>query len=294
MSVSLFIQNTYYVIALEPQVLKAYSAYEAVRAEINRRASPSSGAIDWQQVKTQCEWLAKGPGIDLLIAGYWTVANMKVQGLSGLGNGLELLNAVVSMLPDGDSKIAKGRKDILEWVNARVVEELKVLKPNVEKLRDLYRCERYCDQLHQMMQLKQPTLAVNFENIGFVLFEHVDRLEAKWYTANHSYRLKETQEHSLPLSSDSWRKRGLFSVLAVLIVVSVSLAYQWKHQWQYFHFERVLDIGAMTEQIAMFPFIKKDMTTLLVKDIDLHLNQEFGAQKRQIESILTAFERYLL
>ncbi|WP_234498017.1 type VI secretion system ImpA family N-terminal domain-containing protein [Vibrio maritimus] len=288
MSVSLFIQNTYYVIALDPQALKTYSAYEAVRAEINRRASPLSGGIDWQQVKTQCEWLAKGPGIDLLMAGYWAVAVMKVQGLSGLANGLELLNAVVSMLPDGDSKIAKGRKDILEWVNARVVEELKVLKPNVENLRDLYRCERYCDQLHQMMQLKQPTLAVNFESIGFALFEHIDRLEAKWYTVDHSHCLKETL---LPPSSHSWRKQGLFLVLAVLIAVSVGLAYQWKHQWQYFHFERVLNIESLAKQTAMPPFIKEDMTTLLVKDVDVHLSQDFGVQKKQIESILMAFER---
>ncbi|HBC3509029.1 TPA: type VI secretion system ImpA family N-terminal domain-containing protein [Vibrio parahaemolyticus] len=291
MSVSLFIQNTYYVIALEPQALKTYAAYEAVRAEINRRTSPLSGGVDWHQVKTQCEWLAKGPGIDLLMAGYWAVANMKVQGLSGLANGLELLNAVVSMLPDGDCKIAKGRKDILEWVNARVVEELKVLKPNVDRLRDLYRCERYCDQLHQMMQLKQPTLAVNFESIGFALFEHVDRLEAKWYTTPPSCRVEETQEPSLPLPSRSWRKQGLFWGLAVFISVCVGLVYQWNHQWQYFHFERVLDIESLAEQTAIPPFIKEDMATLLVKDIDVHLNQEFGVQKRQIESILTAFER---
>ncbi|WP_348224396.1 type VI secretion system ImpA family N-terminal domain-containing protein [Vibrio parahaemolyticus] len=291
MSVSLFIQNTYYVIALEPQVLKTYSAYEAVRAEINRRTSPLSGGVDWQQVKTQCEWLAKGPGIDLLMAGYWAVANMKVQGLSGLANGLELLNAVVSMLPDGDSKIAKGRKDILEWVNARVVEELKVLKPSSERLRELYRCERYCEQLHQMMQIKQPTVMVNFESIGFALFEHVDRLEAKWYTANHSHCVEKTQEPSLSLSSHSWRKQGLFWGLAVLIAISIGLAYLWKHQWRYFHFERVLDIGSLAEQTAITPFIKEDAVTLLVQDIESHLKQEFGAQKGQIESNLIAFER---
>ncbi|WP_219079218.1 type VI secretion system ImpA family N-terminal domain-containing protein [Vibrio parahaemolyticus] len=93
--------NTYYIITLDSPALRAYPAYEAVREEINRRLSPLSGGVDWAQIKTHCEWLAKGPGIDLLMAGYWTIASLKTQGLPGLANGVELINAIVSMLPEG-------------------------------------------------------------------------------------------------------------------------------------------------------------------------------------------------
>lgn len=267
MSVSLFIQNTYYMITLDSSVLRGYPAYEAVREEINRRLSPLSGGVDWQQVKTHCEWLAKGPGIDLLMAGYWTIASLKTQGLSGLANGVELMNAIVSMLPEGDAKTACGRKDILEWVNARAVEEVKALKPDMESLRALYRCERYCEQLHRMMDRKQPSFPVNFESIGFALFEHIDRLETQHYTASPTTVSETTQPIAVKNTrSSSWRRWGV-RLGGIFIIVAMIGAYQWQHYWQYFQFERVIDVAKLTNSnhVGMWqqPFIKDEILETL-------------------------------
>ncbi|AYO02915.1 type VI secretion system ImpA family N-terminal domain-containing protein [Vibrio parahaemolyticus] len=268
MSVSLFIQNTYYIITLDSPALRAYPAYEAVREEINRRLSPLSGGVDWAQIKTHCEWLAKGPGIDLLMAGYWTIASLKTQGLPGLANGVELINAIVSMLPEGDTKTASGRKDILEWVNARAVEEVKALKPDMESLRALYRCERYCEQLHRMTERKQPSLPVNFESIGFALFEHIDRLETQRYTASSTMVLPEAAPHATVknVRSSSWR-RWAVRLGGIFIIAAMMGTYQWQHYWQYFQFERVIDVAKLSNSnhVGMWqqPFIKNEVLETL-------------------------------
>ncbi len=293
MSVSLFIQNTYYVINLDSPSLRAYPAYQSVRDEINRRMSPLSGGTDWQQVNHHCEWLAKGPGVDLLMASYWAVANLKTQGLEALANGLELLNAIVSMLPQAsDNKVSSGRKDSLDWVNARAVQELKALRPDISLLRALYRCERYCDQLHRMIALKQPQHAVNFEGIGFALFEHIDRLEAQLYTTKTESE-QQAVLPQLPLRR-SWLRWGMTGTLLVLIAVSGVLAYQWQHRWQYFHVERVLDVAALKQQqnidVWQSPVIKDDVVGMLTQSVHYKLGMGLGNKAQWIAQDLDVME----
>lgn len=297
MSVSLFIQNTYYVINLDSPSLRAYPAYQSVRDEINRRMSPLSGGTDWQQVNHHCEWLAKGPGVDLLMASYWAVANLKTQGLEAFANGLELLNAIVSMLPQAtDNKVSSGRKDSLDWVNARAVQELKALRPDISLLRALYRCERYCDQLHRMIALKQPQHAVNFEGIGFALFEHIDRLEAQLYTTKIEPMppVVVPQDTSQPPQRRSWLRWGMAGALLVFIAVSGVLVYQWQHRWSYFHVERVIDVEALKQQSNIeawqSPVIKDDVVGMLTQSVHNKLAMGLGNKAQWLEQDLEAME----
>ncbi|MCQ9087106.1 type VI secretion system ImpA family N-terminal domain-containing protein [Vibrio alginolyticus] len=297
MSVSLFIQNTYYVINLDSPSLRAYPAYQCVRDEINRRMSPLSGGTDWQQVNHHCEWLAKGPGVDLLMASYWAVANLKTQGLEAFANGLELLNAIVSMLPQAtDNRISSGRKDSLDWVNARAVQELKALRPDISLLRALYRCERYCDQLHRMIALKQPQHAVNFEGVGFALFEHIDRLEAQLYTTKTepAPQVAVPQNTPQPPKRRSWFRWGMTGTLLVLTAVSGILAYQWQHHWSYFHVERVIDVAALKQQSNIeawqSPVIKNDVMGMLTQSVHNKLAMGLGNKAQWLEQDLEAME----
>ncbi|HGF5073405.1 type VI secretion system ImpA family N-terminal domain-containing protein [Vibrio parahaemolyticus] len=293
MSVSLFIQHTHYVITLESETLRKTSAYEAVRSEINRRLSPLSGGVDWEQVRTQCEHLAKGLGVDLLMAGYWSIANLKTQGLDGFANGLELLNAIVSMLSSCDVKTECGRKDILTWVNARAVEELKALKPGMNHLRALYRCERYCEQLHRMMAQLQPSYSVNYENIGFALFEHIDRLEAALYTEKDVSTPLSHDVMPLPVQSTRtpWLKRGLIGGALVVLALCGVVAYQW----QYFHFERVVDVARLAQQdrseVWQPSVVKHDVVAQLTQTIAEDLNRDVGDNISHAQQALVTLER---
>lgn len=182
MSNTIFIDHARFQLIEDSAAIRNLDTYQKVKDEINRRHNPLSGGSDWAVVKEACETLAKGPGIDLLLCGYYTVACLKMQGLVGYANGLELLCACLSNLYQPDVKAAKMRKEVLDWVNARVVRELKDLRPNYESLRDLYRCERFCERLNTILESQQPDCLVDFEGVGFAIFEHIDRLETQYHS----------------------------------------------------------------------------------------------------------------
>ncbi|MCG6227627.1 type VI secretion system ImpA family N-terminal domain-containing protein [Vibrio furnissii] len=182
MSNTLFIDNAYYRLTNDTDAIRQLDVYQKIRDEINRRFNPLAGGTDWEIVRESCDALAKSAGLDLLMCGYFAVANLKTLGLAGYANGLELLSVSLSNQSQPDVKTAKMRKEVLDWVNARVVQELKDLKPNYESLRDLYRCERFCERIHHQLERQQPEYLVDFEGVGFVLFEHIDRIETQYHS----------------------------------------------------------------------------------------------------------------
>lgn len=136
MSNVIFIDNVCYRLTNDSEEIRGLEPYAKVREEINRRFNPIAGGTDWAVVKEYCEQLACNQGMDFLICGYYAVACLKTQGLAGYATGMELMSASLANQGECDVKSAKVRKEILDWVNARVVQELKALKPTYESLRD--------------------------------------------------------------------------------------------------------------------------------------------------------------
>ncbi|MCC4236402.1 type VI secretion system ImpA family N-terminal domain-containing protein [Vibrio anguillarum] len=221
MSNIVFIDHARFHLIDDAAAVRHIDAYQKVRDEINRRNNPLSGGPDWAVVKVSCETLAKGPGIDLLLCGYYTVACLKMQGLAGYANGVELLCCCLSNLPKPDVKSAKMRKEVLDWVNARVVRELKDLRPNHEALRDLYRCERFCERMHAILELQQPDYVVDFEGVGFAIFEHIDRLETQY----HSLLKRHTQTEQVEQVRSQKRSRVTHVAAFISGVLGVVMVY---------------------------------------------------------------------
>ncbi|OLQ90617.1 type VI secretion protein [Vibrio panuliri] len=222
MSKTVLLDQVVYHITPDSQSIRNREEYQKVRDEINGRFNPLSGGTQWLEVHHACEQLAKGPGIDLLMCGYLTVAKLKIEGLSGYANGLELLMQCLTILPEPDSKTAKKRKEVLSWVNSKVLPELKQLKPTQEQLRALYRCENMCDRIHQWMALQQPDVSVDFDGVGYVLFEHIDHIETRYHTA---IKRQDKQSKSAGYITP---KRHRLSLLATgLLTTMTSLTALW-------------------------------------------------------------------
>ncbi|OOF34039.1 type VI secretion system ImpA family N-terminal domain-containing protein [Salinivibrio costicola] len=183
MSFILSIDNQPFRVIQDVQPLRDDERYQAIRDQINKRHSPLSGGTDWQFVKDNCQALASEQGIDLLLSGYYTVAALKIGGLAGLANGLELILACLNNEDAVSEKRARARKEALEWVNARVQGELNQIKPDQQALRELYRCEKLCDTLYHVLEQQQPKYVVDYEGIAYVLFEHIDRIETRFHSA---------------------------------------------------------------------------------------------------------------
>ncbi|MGD8111509.1 type VI secretion system ImpA family N-terminal domain-containing protein [Vibrio sp. TRT 17S01] len=232
MSNILFIDQVPFHIVDDTASLRDQSTYQRVREEINRRNGPFGGSIDWEKVKADCEMLASGPGIDLLLCGYYVVACLKTSGLAGYVNALELLSLGVSRADKPDSKTAKMRKEVLDWMNARVVRELKDLKPDYHSLRDLYRCENYFDRIFLLIEHQQPEYQVDFEGVAFAVFEHIDRIETKYHSL-----VKVDEEHQAEVlrkgkAKQRWWLAGCF-LLGIGSVFGTNAIYQntpWFHE----------------------------------------------------------------
>lgn len=226
MSNVLFLDNGFYRLINDSEVIRGSDNYQIIRDEVNRRFNPLAGGTDWEKVFTCCETLAKEQGLDLLMAGYFAVASLKVHGLNGFANGLEILLASLSALDKPDTKSAKMRKEVFDWVNSKVVPELKALKPNYEALRELYRAEKCCERLHQVLEAQQPEHLVDFEGVGFALFEHIDRIETQY----HTLLKRQQKQQSEAVPSVSVRRYRTTALMALLMGVLVALAGTWGYQ----------------------------------------------------------------
>jgi type VI secretion system protein VasL len=153
--------------------------YRQVMAEIQRKLTPLSGSTNWGLIQNNGVILGQEIGFDCRLSAYFTLANLKTNGLTGYADGLEVLLTSISC----DQTITPSeRRDLFDWLNDKVLTELKSVRPSYDSLRALYRCERYCDQLDHLLNNQQPTYSVNFETLGYVIFDYIDRIETQFHT----------------------------------------------------------------------------------------------------------------
>ncbi len=166
----------YKLVAHEDE-LRDSDCYQKIRDAINKRNSPLSGSVDWQLVQQLCDELGRTDGFDFIATIYFTIAAIKNEGLAGLANGLELQVVAVDTFIRNSSFPAQKRAELYQWMLGRIGNELRALKPTQSQLRDLYRCERACQRLNEIFVEVQPEHIPDLEAIGYVVFEHIDRLE---------------------------------------------------------------------------------------------------------------------
>ncbi|WP_318463389.1 type VI secretion system ImpA family N-terminal domain-containing protein [Photobacterium leiognathi] len=157
--------------------LRNSDKYQLIRDEINRLNSPSYGKIDWEKIKRLCEELACTDGLSFLTTIYYTAALVKINGTSGLADGLELQFAVLKLLFEKNKDSLIKCAELYRWMIARIGDDLRRLDPNKSQIKDLYRCERCCRDIYEIFLDAQPQNVPDLEAISYVVFEHMDHLE---------------------------------------------------------------------------------------------------------------------
>ncbi|WP_417500324.1 type VI secretion system ImpA family N-terminal domain-containing protein [Methylophaga sp.] len=254
MSNILFIDNAYYRICEHVDEIRHLDEYQKVRDEINRRFNPLAGSTDWELVRDCCDTLARKAGVDLMMSGYFAVASLKTQSLAGYANGLELLSACLNSQNKPDAKYAKMHKEVLDWVNGKVVPELKAIKPNYESLRELYRCERLCERIHHQLEQQQPDYPVDFESVGFVLFEHIDRIETQYHSLVKRQMQQQAQEPPKVLRSLHRKWVGAAFVLGGLLFGAGVWAYQVLPWFSHSEYSAEVKVATLNSDQALHQF----------------------------------------
>ncbi|MFM2484440.1 type VI secretion system ImpA family N-terminal domain-containing protein [Celerinatantimonas yamalensis] len=210
--------------------LRDHHIYQNIRHEVNRRLNPLSGGTDWHKVYVDCQTLCHSEGSDLLVACYFAVASLKERGIAGLADALELQWAVLDKFGTHSIFPTPRRIELLAWQTSRLLPELKRLKPEIEQLRDLYRCERTCQALDEMMQQLQDGQATSLDALGLVIFEHIDEVESQFRRTP-----KVPVDASLPVSQGRLRWALLGAGLAIVVLAPLGLrtrTYEPSPLWQ--------------------------------------------------------------
>lgn len=204
MSNSVYINNHIFYFSRDLDEVRNSSEYIVVRQQINRKNAIFTSGIDWGLIKLTIESLGRNGGIDLLLSGYYCVACAKLQGLTGFTNGLEL---IISLLNDGfdlNNKTMYKYKEMLEWVGANSIKEIKSINPNHSMLRDLYRCEFYCEKIHNKFEDYKNENMPTIEGIAFIIFEHIDKLETQHLIFSEHTHNNIPERKKLSLSHYFW------------------------------------------------------------------------------------------
>ncbi|WP_089139025.1 type VI secretion system ImpA family N-terminal domain-containing protein [Vibrio rumoiensis] len=214
MSTNVYVENRIFNLVSDSDLIRKSHIYDDIKAEINKQNAPFSGGTDWESVKNKCTLMAEKSGMDLLLCCYYTVAVTKLHCVAGLANGLELLSASL-IISSAEDKNANKRKDLVEWVNNSIIKEMKLLKPNYEKLRDLYRCERHCEQIDSIFTEKQPSHVANMDGLAYIIFEHIDRLEIQ-------YKSHKSTGVVLPAAVNRTKTKWHYYILVILVTALIT------------------------------------------------------------------------
>nr|WP_254868904.1 type VI secretion system ImpA family N-terminal domain-containing protein [Vibrio hepatarius] len=207
--------------------MRENDTYHKIKDSINSRTSFLFGVTHWEEVHEMCTSLGTTDGLDFLTSSYYSVASLKVLGLKGLADGLELMLACYAQDIEHKELTSHRKKEMIEWMISKVLSDLKVANPNKDSLRDLYRCERALQELYELCKRYQPQELPNIESVAFIIFEYIDTLEtagSKVSVVDNAQKITRTQK---PEPNRLRRKSYLKKTLTFATTFSVLVAGYW-------------------------------------------------------------------
>ncbi|ENX4473367.1 VasL domain-containing protein [Enterobacter roggenkampii] len=138
---------------------RAWSEYTQARDELSKLTHPARPDVDWRKVEQLCMTLFRHNGTDLQTAAWLCCARIHRSGLSGLSEGLELIDSLIThqwsvMWPPQ----MPFRKEILVWLSDHLMLSLRRFTLGHQDLSVVYRLEQQfrhlCDLL-QRLELRQ-------------------------------------------------------------------------------------------------------------------------------------------
>ncbi|NIY82603.1 hypothetical protein HCZ42_06480 [Vibrio hepatarius] len=227
MTTNVYINQSVFTVGSKSTLLRENDTYHKIKDSINSRTSFLFGVTHWEEVHEMCTSLGTTDGLDFLTSSYYSVASLKVLGLKGLADGLELMLACYAQDIEHKELTSHRKKEMIEWMISKVLSDLKVANPNKDSLRDLYRCERALQELYELCKRYQPQELPNIESVAFIIFEYIDTLEtagSKVSVVDNAQKITRTQK---PEPNRLRRKSYLKKTLTFATTFSVLVAGYW-------------------------------------------------------------------
>ena len=179
--------------------------YRVIREELGKLSHPARPEVNWQKVEQLCLNLFQQNGIELQTASWYTQARVQLAGLSGLNEGLAILDALLSHQWSGLwPQAVHARIEILNGLSQRLQQSLRCLTLEYRDLPQIYQAEKLinslCDQL-QRLELKHLS---QLQALSRLLQNAAVRLENSQATHDNPVALPASAaaEPNMPINTD--------------------------------------------------------------------------------------------
>jgi type VI secretion system protein VasL len=224
---------------------RGFGEFMALRDELAKLSHPACPDVNWVKVEQLCLSLFQSNGADLQTAVSYALARSQRHGLSGMVEGLALIEALSCEWPHVWPPVESMRLDILSWLFAQLQPLLRSLALDTRSLPALVHLDaelsRLSHRLDARAQVPQGTLQTLRQQVGS-LMRRLQQSTALGETAQLSTRGPEPAfvmpvvilpPPRMPVAgrSDPTTKRGRMALwlFAVASAIALTSWFGWKH-----------------------------------------------------------------
>ncbi|ANI82047.1 VasL domain-containing protein [Kosakonia oryzae] len=152
--------------------------YAALRDELSKLTHPARPDVSWQHVEKLCLSLFEQNGVELQTAAWYTLARTQQAGVSGLNEGLAILEALIShqwgaLWPQP----VHARMEILSNLSLRLQQVMRTLPLNYSDLSQLYTAEQQLTSLGAILERLELKHLSQFDTLRTLMHNNAVRLE---------------------------------------------------------------------------------------------------------------------
>jgi type VI secretion system protein VasL len=152
--------------------------YTALRDELSKLSHPARPDVDWHYAEKLCLSLFEQNGVELQTAAWYTLARAQRGGLSGLNDGLAILEALIShQWGTFWPQPVHARMEILSGLSQRLQKWMRTLSLNYSDLSPLYRAEQLLGSLGEVLQRLELKHLSQFDTLLTLMHNSAARLE---------------------------------------------------------------------------------------------------------------------
>ncbi|VEI20126.1 Uncharacterized protein conserved in bacteria [Serratia plymuthica] len=152
--------------------------YAALRDELSKLSHPARPDVNWRYAEKLCISLFEQNGVELQTAAWYTLVRAQLAGLSGLNEGLSILEALIShqwgvLWPQP----VHARMEILSGLSQRLHQLMRTLPLNYSDLSQLYRAEQQLSSMAAVLQRLELKHLSQFDTLRTLMHNSAVRLE---------------------------------------------------------------------------------------------------------------------
>lgn len=162
-------------IGSDPRVFKQFLD---IKEELDKRFHPARPDINWQHVHELCISLFNQNGVDLQTAAWFTLCHQQQAGLTGLNEGLSLINRILTQYWQTLWPVqTHTRMNILSVLNQQLITNIRGTTFVYADLAQLYQAEEILKSINNHLQTLEIKHLVQFDYLQNLIVTHARQLE---------------------------------------------------------------------------------------------------------------------